>query len=742
MLERFYSCGQVWDWADLEQGGTKTRSLAAWLAKCPKPSAHPLMLPVKNEGEADASWLAIAFSEKQCEELRENLNCFVGSAGCDFDGRRAAAVPSDPVDVVAREWAGGDRIFRFKALSPAFQKAVSERVKRMVDVWRLLPEGNSTALRTTEAMLREFQLALVNQNEASARRWLEELRAGGRLNEENLLFLKVEIAAALGHWRDIVLDPNLPLLAKVRRPRRITGILVEALWQVFLREKIEADDLAGALAIMREQILPANRGLFRTHASLRQPSLVLTFLIAAAADNPPRHALVPELLGKLPEASAEGAVARKIAATLSPPPQSVSTRTPLEDAKEAIMREDFDTAWSRLQGLPTSKDKCRYLLECALGDFDGPAAATVIGEIAALPEVERSDLLSSKRSRGIWQELSKTASFGGPQPHDWESWLDAVDEDPLWPQAKLTAENAPGAWPLELYLKSPPKVEALAKRLNASRDAGAAGVVRNAFGDIAGYFLNSGETNKVFRPLYLEMLQVLAVDAHFGGEDWNTAEMLVAAAMNAGPSRVDYGNMLSALTTIWDERRDLRRMDWALDLLDLMVVGACPDPAALDAFFDSVAGFVLKIARRMEASKAVIFRLLCKDLGRADVAAALEELTPAADCSEDVATHANLMGKMIAIYTLEESAGKRAKQLIEIMYEGADIRLSHDLVGSDNLRNLARHADYFLVATRCAKHAATEFIKKERPVSKRHPDYPLGKGSSSIVTALQLALQS
>ena len=74
MLERFYSCGQVWDWADLEQGGTKTRSLAAWLAKCPKPSSHPLMLPVKNEGEADASWLAIAFSEKQCEELRENLN--------------------------------------------------------------------------------------------------------------------------------------------------------------------------------------------------------------------------------------------------------------------------------------------------------------------------------------------------------------------------------------------------------------------------------------------------------------------------------------------------------------------------------------------------------------------------------------------------------------------------------------------------------------------------------------------
>jgi hypothetical protein len=63
-------------------------------------------------------------------------------------------------------------------------------------------------------------------------------------------------------------------------------------------------------------------------------------------------------------------------------------------------------------------------------------------------------------------------------------------------------------------------------------------------------------------------------------------------------------------------------------------------------------------------------------------------------------------------------------------------------VGSERLCSIAREADYLIVATRSAKHAATEFIKATRPSGKSEVIYPTGKGSTSILTALRQAAEA
>jgi hypothetical protein len=138
----------------------------------------------------------------------------------------------------------------------------------------------------------------------------------------------------------------------------------------------------------------------------------------------------------------------------------------------------------------------------------------------------------------------------------------------------------------------------------------------------------------------------------------------------------------------------------------------------------------------LDPAQRSLFKLLCSDLERT-IPSFLPELEGPAD---EIATDA-LAGKMVAIYTLDESSGKRASDLIGMIYQDADIRVNHDHVGTEQLRHLARHADYFLMVTRSAKHAATNFIKDERPKEKRPVDYPSGKGSSSIISALRKALE-
>jgi hypothetical protein len=736
MLERFYSADQAWTWDNINEGSGAAGKVLDWLEKCPIPRRHPLVLPVRRKDDPNPGWLCIAFSEMQCEELREHLNAFVGTAGCDFEGLRSALPPSDKIASVAREWAGGNRIFDFRSLAAAHRDGLRERLEQMIRVWTLRPTIDPGSLRTTEAMLREFEISLVNGDEQSAISWWEEIRAGGRLNAENLLFLKMQIPAAFGRWNDIDLDPNMALLAAAHRPRRTTAILIEAMWHTALEQKVREGDVDGTLAVMRERLQGPLRGLFRSPAGISRPYLLLTFLIAAAADAPPRHAVIHALMDRLPEGTVERGFAEKIVAAVTPAPLPISTVPvdALAQAWEARKRDDFHGAWLLLIPLPNSVERCRLLLECAAEHWDDDTVPVITAAITTLTEEERAEVLTPKKLQ-TWEKISALNGISTKAPTDWESWLHEVEINPSWDQAVSFTRDASALWPVEIYLSSPSKISALAGNLTLERNSKAAEVVRLCLPHIAGYFLNNGP-QAAFRELYLDLLLSLALDERFGGEDWSLVENLVSAIMETGPSRADYEHLLSSLTTIWEERGNPRRLDWALDLLDLFTAAPSPDPGARNTFFEAVSASIRKHLRRLEPGQSSLFRLLCCDLERE-----IPTFLPPLEGSADEITTDALAGKMVAIYTLDESSGKRASDLIGMIYQNSDIRVNHDHVGTDQLRHLARNADYFLMVTRSAKHAATNFIKDERPKDKRPIDYPSGKGSSSIISALKKALE-
>jgi 5,10-methylene-tetrahydrofolate dehydrogenase/methenyl tetrahydrofolate cyclohydrolase len=147
----------------------------------------------------------------------------------------------------------------------------------------------------------------------------------------------------------------------------------------------------------------------------------------------------------------------------------------------------------------------------------------------------------------------------------------------------------------------------------------------------------------------------------------------------------------------------------------------------------------------VDESIAGCFRLLCEDLGKL---VEFQELFPAfgqasidGSLSEIDLLKQRIQGKVIGIYTLTESSGHRAQQLLQNWFPDLDVRVSNDHGGSDHLKNIARQSDFLIVAAKSAKHAATDFIKAERPADKSPLIYPSGKGSSSIVDAVFSALR-
>jgi hypothetical protein len=741
-LQAFYGSGQTWSFDDIIQGASVAgRSVRAWLESSPVPRGTPLLLPALPNGVEEPQWFAISFSERQAEELREQLNSFLGPAGSDYDGRRATATGADPLLRTAETWAGGSWIFRFSAL-PGFRQPVREALGRMQEVWSLRPTDGTKVSRSTEALLRDFFSTLANRDEHASRRVLDSIRASGRLSPENAQFLEIERLAALDQWSAIALHPLLPMLAEIRRPQRITAFLIEALWRTEFERYFQEDRAAEALAFFRASFAPRYKGLLRARGSLRQESVVLTFLLAAVGLEPPRPEQIPLLLDRLEAGSKARAFADAIATHVRPGKVEKVPTGPLEKARRALERKEFDTAWLHLRDAPVSAESCELLLDCAIELASPEVARHVIDAFARLDEKARRSVLGLRRHARTWEELERLlAPAGALAPVDWETWLDAVEADPKWRGAIEAARDGIANWEIQPYRDEPKRPGLLADRLQGSRDPDARQLIRLVYPHITRFFLPDGTPERMFSSVYQSILFALAVDDRFGAEDWATAQNLALAVLECAPSTDDYANTLEVLSLLWQNRGDVTRLDWGLDLLDTVAVLPPLSEIHVDSFFTAVWNTFNSHSRRVGREQRELFGLLCDDLGRSAEFAALPPIRSEAE-SPTIDVAGLLRGKMVAIYTLTESAGLRAKRTLESIYIGIDVRLSHDHGGSERLRSLAREADYFVMSTRSATHAATDFIKSNRTGARSGLIFPAGKGSSSVVTAVREAALS
>jgi len=78
-------------------------------------------------------------------------------------------------------------VYRLNVLAGA-RTQVRAALGRLRRVWLLRPLRPGFVFRTTEALVREFFAALVNDDAVSSQRWLNEISLSGRLSAENQRF--------------------------------------------------------------------------------------------------------------------------------------------------------------------------------------------------------------------------------------------------------------------------------------------------------------------------------------------------------------------------------------------------------------------------------------------------------------------------------------------------------------------------------------------------------------------------
>ena len=129
-------------------------------------------------------------------------------------------------------------------------------------------------------LLRDLRLALAQGDGRAAQDRLDALRETGSLSRENLRFLQVELLARFERWPELVSLPYFAELEKVRRPRRVSELMLEALWHI----EVLRSGRPPAEAFRTRELPGRHRALLGSVDVPRQPGALALCYLSALAD--------------------------------------------------------------------------------------------------------------------------------------------------------------------------------------------------------------------------------------------------------------------------------------------------------------------------------------------------------------------------------------------------------------------------------------------------------------------------
>lgn len=733
----------------LEQFGRKTLSfLKPWL-RALDDQRHPVLLP-RVDTKRETTWYAIAFSERRARELKEELTAFVGPTYSDFDGRIAELDPEDPTESSFEELQNAT-VFSFR-VDADDQKTVRKVLSQMRNLWEVRPKRTAIKIRTTSRLIRDFEMALEVLNESTARKHLATLRTEGRLSSQNYLFLKLRLLAAFRRWEDILTMRELPAVLDLkRRPQLVNQALIQALYATELEQFEITERPEQAVNHFRNTVLFHYPQLFKSRGALTAPEVLKSFMMLAAVSTPPRPAARDEILAEYPNDAADRdyveSLANRVADETEPVADDVEQdeQKPLALAQDAQDRHDFDQALKHLKSAENSKKRLELMLGCAYEINTLEAARATLEAFADAPGETVNEVLATRQAEDLWEKLTELVepSDGNDNsdspsetlPDSWSVWLRKLNDEGSWSSALQVAEQGSLEWDHTPLKTSPEMVREIADLLELDRQPEAQAVLRNAVPHMLRFFLPNGEPQPQYREIYFKLMDVLAFDSRLGQDDLTALQDLTVALLEDGLTESEYSEVVDLLKMVWEVYKAPANTDWVLDLLDVLLAYPCRNQEERAQFFSLVIATIQGFARRVRTEQWSLLELLCEDFGSPE---ALDGVRPEQEPDEEEGSESvaqRLRGKQIAIYTLTESASRRVSRFLRQEYDDVSVTVSNAHGGTDRLQKMARSADIFLVATRSAKHAATEFIDANRP-SNKPTLFPVGKGSSSMLRKL------
>ncbi|GAB3333789.1 protein DpdD [Micromonospora halotolerans] len=676
-------------------------------------------------------WYGLAPDSRSRRELLALLDAWVGPTASDLASSRGRLDRSDPFDAtLAAERPSS--ILRFEVLprtgagaTPA-KLEVRSALKRMVRLLDGRPPSEFRATRSSGEVLEDLGHAMSTGDRGLAQTLLVELRSGGDLDETNMAFVRFRVHAGLEQWQDVLKDPALPDVLGMRRPPGVTRAIQQAVYGVHLAS-LDAEERDGALLAAFEDVSEQYAGLTTgSPPAASRSELLVQFLFAIAADESTRAALIERLLDNA-DAVQIGLRSRlkrlRSAAEAEP---VVPLRPPRDPMTEATARYVGGDALGALEVAVTMTGSlaAARLAVSAAADIGTPDAARVALNMLAGEEALRAAVLASgvvgRTAVAVLEGLIET---GGP--NGWASWFDRV--------ATGVAQDEAVGWISDLADQWTPLPQAeVQARMWSSSDA-----TLEVLGLVAGRFLalHAGVLDGPAKAAVAErMIAALALSGRTSAGVQVQVLSLIDTLLAAGPSGEQVEAALEWLDVIRGSMAASSSIDWQTDLLQTVAFHVIPKQAhaARQRYLYSSLDDLRRLRTALDSVALESVAAVCESLDLS-LPADLEQIR-AAGLLPEPELYGCLAGRRVVLYSLMESAARRAAETLRRIVPSIDVVTTADHVGSERLADMSTNADVVVIATASAKHAATEFIEQKR--NGRPIIYVHSKGSSAMLREL------
>jgi hypothetical protein len=726
--ERFFDSDNGLQWAAVgSQNSPWAKEVLPWIEFAQHENIDlPIVLP-RLEADGIMSWYCGGRSPRGILRLQEALQSFIGPSYSDFDGRPYMLNANDPVEAAFAEG----------TITPTYRIHASTvedvpKILRVLELYRGLlermPKQSKRGQRPLGTLRAELDRAVVAGNESEANRLLDRIRAIGRLDAENLLYLQISVLSRLGHWREIGEDGAiLNQLTGLRLPPRVLVDVHDALYRLYVEPSEDVNAPQEALAAFKIAGLHMRSTLFGMRRGIRAPRVLKAFFLYELAREDAIHPRLSDLASELEQLDDTFAHALL---KLHSSKESPSPTDSLSEADDAFDNFEIDRALELCLYAPPSKKRLTRLIRCAEDIGTVEVARRVLDAIESEDDAESLPAIWQGRLAALEELVSKGPGAQVPQGWlDWARQVDAgrVDED----LAMAVLRDHLETWDPKKLRNDKVQASELVTVINNS-----IGIAESIFREAAPLIYEAlipegGVPQRHLKPLLLLLVTKIALLEDPSPSELELASDIATTLLTIGMIKDEYTNLITDLEDLLGTQISVSKVGWALDLVELLAIHTCPESEHRLRLVLGVVEKARTLAHRLKPMDTLVVQNLCLDYG---IECPTEFVRDEGDINvaETVDT---LAGKKIGIYTLEEPAGQRAASLLVNRCDTVHVELNHDHECTSRLANLARSADIFVFAWKSSKHQAFYCVKDNRngpnPMIQAQ-----GKGTSSILRAI------
>lgn len=571
-------------------------------------------------------------------------------------------------------------------------------------------------------LLRDFRLALLGRDDASARTLIDQIALDGRVSAENLRYLRIEYLAAFGRWADMRAMPHIGALTQARRPRAISETLVRMVWWA----ELAGTDHEGPRTAFRDRNVVGDFGpLLR---SLRLPATsegrAVCFLAADADEDEDWQ---NELLAGASSPEERRRLEGLLAATALEPAPVLAMRTEPtvveEDPVAVAFREGRHADVVAMFVSDPAEAHAEIALQAVLDSGETSSAAIVLAHVGDL--IESGGLSLSRHGRRDLAELQQLVDDSCP---GWVEWATRLAGEARWADGGAVARNNADRWSSIAGLDAM-RAQRLCDALLEAADGANADQLRTSFDLLcveSSRSLAAGLANDFCQVV----LVLLSAEENFSEMVRSAYMDLLGTWLEAGPSAAEYGEVLDLTTQIWGRIASPNAVGWCISVLESLSDSPCPDAAKRTASAATIIESARQYVGRLSFRERVEVEGLATQLGMVSLDVETQ--------SEDRDVWAVLDGKLVGVYSLLPRSASAFENRLRQLCKPREVRGNSDTVATQALRSLAERADELIVDTWHAAHQATGAIDAVRP--KNRQVLPRQRGVSGFLRALEEAL--